>query len=61
MSKIQELKNIIYYYDELIGYWFEGARPYDTDEENVYATVDSLRNKAIAILEEMEQTLEKLQ
>ena len=61
MSKIQDLKSIIYYYDELLDYWFDGTRPCDTDEENVYATADDLRNRAIAILEEMEQALNKLQ
>ena len=63
MHKLEELKQIIYGYDELLSYWFEGVRPADASEQEeqcVYAMSDDYRNRALKILEEMKNALDKL-
>lgn len=54
-NKINELCEIIYKMDELIGHWFDGtsAALLSADGENVYFTADECRNRAIQILEEI--------
>ena len=56
-DKIKELKAIIYGMDELIDHWFNGeiASCMGADGDDVYAKADDYRNRALAILAEMEE------
>lgn len=62
MNKLEELRQIIYGYDELLSYWFDGVRPADASEQEencVYNMSDDYRNRALNILEEMKNSLDK--
>ena len=56
-DKIKELKAIIYGMDELIDRWFDGEIAYcvEADGDDIYAKADDYRNRALAILAEMEE------
>ena len=58
-DKFEELKAIIYGMDELIGKWFDGenAACCAADGENVYGMADDYRNCAIALIEEIKNSL----
>ena len=56
MSKLDDLTNIIYDYDALVGHWFDGnnARFFETgDGKSAYDFADELRNKAFEIIESL--------
>ena len=54
-DKLNELRDIVYGLDELIGYWFEGipASILGADGMPVYEMADDLRNRALTIIQEM--------
>ena len=49
-------------YDELVGYWFDGTRPHELEEDfgSVYELSDSLRNEGLKIVENLKEVLDKL-
>jgi hypothetical protein len=58
-TELKELKNIILAMDEMIGHWFDGTRPDGVECEecptiSIYEIADNCRNRALEILEEME-------
>ena len=63
MMKIEKLEEIIRMYDELMGYWFDGVRPNDLEEELgcVYELSDTLRNEGLEIVKNLKEVVDKLQ
>jgi hypothetical protein len=55
-TELKELKNIILTMDEMIGYWFDGTRPefVECEATSIYEIADDCRNRALEILEKME-------
>lgn len=49
-NKLDELRDIIINYDELISVWFDGEDVNDYAEES-----DNLRNKAFKLIEELKK------
>ena len=58
-DKCAELMSIVYGMDELIGKWFAGeiASCCAADGEPVYSMADDYRNRAIALIEEIKNSL----
>lgn len=54
-EKLNELRNIVYGFDELLGYWFENipASVLGADGLPVCEMVDDFRNRALQIIEEL--------
>ena len=63
MTKIERLEEIIRMYDELMGYWFDGTRPHDLEEDFgcIYELSDNLRNEGLEIVKNLKEVLDKLQ
>lgn len=56
IEKLNELRNIVCGFDELLGYWFEGipAGVLGADGLPVYKMADDLHNRALQIIEELQ-------
>ena len=56
LKELRELREMILGLDELIGYWFEGysASLLSAGGEDVYNQADHYRNRALEIIEKME-------
>lgn len=55
-EKLKELRDIVYGFDKLLDYWFEGipASVLGADGEPVYEMADDLRNRALRIIGELQ-------
>ena len=54
-EKLDELRDIVHGFDELLGYWFDGipASILGADGLPVYEMADDFRNRALKIIKEM--------
>lgn len=55
-NMLEELRNIIYSMDTLIGHWMDGynADCWESDDgQSVYQVADNLRNRALSIIDQL--------